>query len=44
MTEKYENTSRVPLEHGERSKEVSKFKFEKKREEKSLYCTVLSSS
>ena len=30
--------------HDERNKEVSEFKFEKKREEKTLYYTVLSSN
>ena len=44
MAEKYENTSRVPQEHDERNSEVSELKFKKKREEKTLYCTVLSSS
>ena len=44
MTEKYENTSRVPEEHDERNSEVSELKFKKKRDEKTLYCTVLSSS
>ena len=37
MAEKYEYTSHVPQEHDERNSEVSELKFEKNREEKTLY-------
>ena len=36
MTEKYENTSRVPQEHDERNKEVSELRFVKKNVRKSF--------